>query len=66
MGCEDDEYFGWGGFFIFPSFFFLGGGKFHWDVWKILSTMEINYVKLIEISPFMAGNWTLLVFPGVG
>lgn len=27
-------------------------GKFHWDVWKILSTMEINYVKLIEISPF--------------
>lgn len=47
-------------------FFFLGGGKFHWDVWKILSTMEINYVKLIEISPFMAGNWTLLVFPGVG
>ena len=45
------------------SHLFLGS-KFHWDVWKILSTMEINHVKLIEISPFMAGNWTLLVFPG--
>lgn len=74
MGCEDDEYFGWGGFFIFTSFFL---GKFHWDVWKILSTMEINYVKSIEISPFSLArcfafffsqvvweDWTLLVFPG--
>lgn len=62
MGCEDDEYFGWGGFFIFPSFFW---GKFHWDVWKILSTMEIKYVKLIEISPFSLAIGPL-GFPGVG